>query len=344
MSEDEFEEDDDDDLAEGISDNEDLTPHIVTVAHGTQERVKQSQPIIKNTVTQSLESSSSARNIQTLISGPKFEYKPLPLSGTFIFDHRTDRKLIDESIPKNADFKCRTELLDQNDIEFIKQFVIEHFVKESNIMRHLRIKDEELIELIHPLVDRWIKCENSIVIKHKKKIIGTAFGSLHTSEEFEELYRGQLFHENPQFVNKDDYAEDIKNGPFKSLNNSRVAVLLNELEWQTGKFLPKGIQKFGELTVIHPNYYRFGFATSTAAVLPKIMFSQGCTHDGGDCVAMGTYRMSKRFYSETLFSMPYDRYFENGKPVFQKMYDEATAAHFVFFDYAKNKLRPKYVK
>uniref|UniRef100_A0AC34GRB6 Uncharacterized protein n=1 Tax=Panagrolaimus sp. ES5 TaxID=591445 RepID=A0AC34GRB6_9BILA len=284
------------------------------------------------------------RNVQTLISCPI--YKPLPRSGTFIYDHRTDRKLIDESIPKNADFKCRTELLDQNDIEFIKQFVIEHFVKESNIMRHLRIKGEELIELIHPLVDRWIKCENSIVIKHNKKIIGTAFGSLHTSEEFEELYRGQLFHENPQFVIKDDYAEDIKNGPFKSLNNNRVAVLLNELEWQTGKFLPKGIQKFGlhELTAIDPNYYRFGFATSSAAVLQKIMFNQGCTHDGGYCVAMGTYRMSKRFDSETLFSMPYDRYLENGKPVFENMYDEATAAHFVFIDYAKNKLGPKYVK
>uniref|UniRef100_A0A914YRK0 Uncharacterized protein n=1 Tax=Panagrolaimus superbus TaxID=310955 RepID=A0A914YRK0_9BILA len=316
-----------------------------------------------NFIISNFKNFQTIRNIQTLIHGPKFEYKSLPRSGTFVFDHRTDRKLIDESIPKNADFECRTELLDQNDIEFMTQFVTEHFVKESNIMRHLHIKGEELIELIHPLVDRWIKCENSIIIKHNKKIIGTAFGSLHKSEEFEELYRGQLFHENPQFVIKDDYAEGIvqnhvtkklsffdplppfvityiKNGPFKSLNNNRVAVLLNEMEWQTGKFLPKGIKTFGlhELTAINPKYYRFGFATSSAAVLQKIMFDQGCTHDGGYCVATGTYKMSKKFNSSTVFSMPYNRYLENGKPVFENFYDGATAAHFVFIDYAKNKL------
>uniref|UniRef100_A0AC34GXP8 N-acetyltransferase domain-containing protein n=1 Tax=Panagrolaimus sp. ES5 TaxID=591445 RepID=A0AC34GXP8_9BILA len=284
------------------------------------------------------------RNIQTLTATsyiPTLHYRPLPRSGTFILDHRRDRQIIEDGyIPEGADFEIRYELLDENDYEFMTQFVTEHFVNESNVCKHLQLKGEELIELIQQQVIQWISCKNSVLVKHEEKIIGTALGSLHSREEFKDLYRGELFHENPQFVIKKDYGEDIRNGPFKSHNLNRLGILLDELIWQTGKFLPKDIGKLAlhELAAIHPSYTRYGLATKGAETLQKIMVEQGCTHEAGYSVATGTRKMSLKFGHHTLFSIPYDQYLEDGQPVFQNLCDGATAAYASFLDYKKDQI------
>uniref|UniRef100_A0A914YU17 N-acetyltransferase domain-containing protein n=1 Tax=Panagrolaimus superbus TaxID=310955 RepID=A0A914YU17_9BILA len=291
------------------------------------------------------------RSIQTAVAAPSshsapaiLEYKPLPLSGTFVLDYRRDRQIIEDGyIPKGANFSIRFELLDENDYEFMTQYVTEHFVKESNVCRHLQLKGDELIELIQQQVIQWISCKNSVLVKHDEKIIGTALGSLHTREEFNDLFRGELFHDNPKFVIKKDYAEDIRNGPFKSHNLNRLGVLLEELMWQTGKFLPKDIQKLAmhELAAIHPKYSRYGLATKGAETLQKIMVKQGCTHEVGYSVALGTYKMSKKFGHHTLYSLPYDQFLENGKPVFHNLFDNAIAGYATFLDYKKDKIGRK---
>uniref|UniRef100_A0A914YDC7 Uncharacterized protein n=1 Tax=Panagrolaimus superbus TaxID=310955 RepID=A0A914YDC7_9BILA len=190
---------------------------------------------------------------------PTLEYKPLSRTGDFVLDQRRDRHVIEDGYtPKGAEFKLRFELVDENDYEIMLQIVTENFVKDSNIMRHLKIKGEELIEMMAPMVEKWIQAKNSVIIKDGDKVVGNIFGNIHNRDEFDKLYRGQLFHEKPEFIIKSDYAEDIRNAPFKSLNVNRVAVLLEEMEWQTGKFLPKDTEKLGvhELYVIHPKYMR----------------------------------------------------------------------------------------
>uniref|UniRef100_A0AC35FQC1 Uncharacterized protein n=1 Tax=Panagrolaimus sp. PS1159 TaxID=55785 RepID=A0AC35FQC1_9BILA len=125
-------------------------------------------------------------------------------------------------------------------------------------MRYLNIKGEELIKRWEPLIAKYILSETSIIIKDGEKIVGTGFGNVHNRKDFDRIFRGQLFHENPKFIIKDDYSEDIKNGPYKSLNLNRAVILLNELEWQIGKFLPKNTERIGcsELISIDPNYMR----------------------------------------------------------------------------------------
>uniref|UniRef100_A0A914QVK3 Uncharacterized protein n=1 Tax=Panagrolaimus davidi TaxID=227884 RepID=A0A914QVK3_9BILA len=153
------------------------------------------------------------RQIQTLTKSAKpqtIEYKPLPCFGTFNLDHRkNNRKVIEDGYkPDGAeDIQICFELLDENDIEFMTQYVVEHFTKHSNVCKHLGLKGEELIEIIHPQVVQWISSKNSIIVKHDEKIIGASFGSLHDRKEFDALYRGQLFHDNPKFVIKEDYGE-----------------------------------------------------------------------------------------------------------------------------------------
>uniref|UniRef100_A0AC35F8W3 Uncharacterized protein n=1 Tax=Panagrolaimus sp. PS1159 TaxID=55785 RepID=A0AC35F8W3_9BILA len=140
---------------------------------------------------------------------PTPQYKPLPCSGDFNLDFRKDRKVIEDGYKlEGMDLQLRLELLDENDYEFMTQYVTEHFVKNSNIVKHLNIKGEEWIELIHPLVVQWISCKNSVLAKKDgDKIIGAGFGSTHDRQEFNDLYRGQLFHDNPKFVIKKDYGE-----------------------------------------------------------------------------------------------------------------------------------------
>ena len=69
------------------------------------------------------------------------------------------------------------------------------------------MKCEEFIELMAPLTEKWLKCNNSIVMKRDDKIIAIALHSHLGREKFEETYNGQLFHDNPRLVFKDDYAE-----------------------------------------------------------------------------------------------------------------------------------------
>uniref|UniRef100_A0AC35FFF0 Uncharacterized protein n=1 Tax=Panagrolaimus sp. PS1159 TaxID=55785 RepID=A0AC35FFF0_9BILA len=164
---------------------------------------------------------STTRQIQTLtksataaaaLTPQTIKYKPLPCYGTFNLDHRknNNRKVIEDGYkPDGAeDIQICFELLDENDIEFMTQYVVEHFIKHSNICKHLGLKGEELIEIIHPQVVQWISSKNSIIVKHDEKIIGASFGSLHDRKEFDSLYRGQLFHDNPKFVIKEDYGEE----------------------------------------------------------------------------------------------------------------------------------------
>ena len=66
------------------------------------------------------------------------QYKTLPRENGFIIDHRRDRQILEDGWnPRNTDFRLRFELLDENDIEFISNFVTEIFVKHSNLCRHL---------------------------------------------------------------------------------------------------------------------------------------------------------------------------------------------------------------
>uniref|UniRef100_A0A914Q0F7 Uncharacterized protein n=1 Tax=Panagrolaimus davidi TaxID=227884 RepID=A0A914Q0F7_9BILA len=110
------------------------------------------------------------------------------------------------------------------------QYVVEHFTKHSNVCKHLGLKGEELIEIIHPQVVQWISSKNSIIVKHDEKIIGASFGSLHDRKEFDALYRGQLFHDNPKFVIKEDYGEvaqraDGRGPGLGNLNRGRTGAL-----------------------------------------------------------------------------------------------------------------------
>uniref|UniRef100_A0A914YMP3 N-acetyltransferase domain-containing protein n=1 Tax=Panagrolaimus superbus TaxID=310955 RepID=A0A914YMP3_9BILA len=209
------------------------------------------------------------------------------------------------------------------------QFCTEHFTKEMNIVKHLNIKGNELIDLLGPMIANWIKCQNSIVAKNDNKIVGIFMGCIVERYEFHEIYRGALFHDNPKLVLKNDYAEEIRNGPFKSLNLNRIAILIEELEWQTGKFLPKDTHKLAllEFAAVHPSFMRFGVGTKAAPLMQKIMLDQGCTHEVGYTVSVGTYKICLKSGHIPIFSLPYERYIENGRPVFENLHDGATAAH-----------------
>uniref|UniRef100_A0A914YYR1 Uncharacterized protein n=1 Tax=Panagrolaimus superbus TaxID=310955 RepID=A0A914YYR1_9BILA len=283
------------------------------------------------------------RNVHQYLthSASKVVYKPVPRSGGYMIDNRRDRKIIeDEYKPKKANCKLRFELMDENDIEFMIQIATEHFVRESNLMRHLQIKCEELIERWAPLIAKYILSETSVIIKDGDKIVGTGFGNVHDRKDFDRIFRGQLFHDNPKFVIKDDYAEDINNGPYKSRNFNRVVVLFDELEWQTGKFLPKNTEKIGcsELISVDPNYMRLNLASKIALVNRELFQSKGCTHEHAIPVATGTWKAGQKLGHRTLFSLPYNQFLDNGKPVFENLHDNAIAAHSTLMDYKIDKI------
>lgn len=69
------------------------------------------------------------------------------------------------------------------------------------------MKNEEFIEIMAPMTEKWLKCNSSIVMKKDNKIISISLNSDLERAKFEDTYDGQLFHDNPQIVFKPDYAE-----------------------------------------------------------------------------------------------------------------------------------------
>uniref|UniRef100_A0A914YZM3 Uncharacterized protein n=1 Tax=Panagrolaimus superbus TaxID=310955 RepID=A0A914YZM3_9BILA len=72
-----------------------------------------------------------------------------------------------------------------------------------------------------------------------------------------------------------------------------------------------------------------------------MMKKQGCTHEAGYCVATGTWKMGLSTGHKTAYSLPYDRYLENGHPIFSNMHDGATASNTTLMDYKRDNPNPR---
>ena len=97
----------------------------------------------------------------------------------------------------------------------------------------------------------------SLAVFDDEKLVALNLNRLHTPNEFSSIF-GDC---NTNSEIKDDYAEDIHNGPY-NLNSNRINVFLQECLKQTGQFFPEDIKNIGYLKAIaiHPNYQRSGIS------------------------------------------------------------------------------------
>uniref|UniRef100_A0A914YQT5 Uncharacterized protein n=1 Tax=Panagrolaimus superbus TaxID=310955 RepID=A0A914YQT5_9BILA len=96
----------------------------------------------------------------------------------------------------------------------------------------------------------------SMLVKDGDKCIGYHVVDKIEKDNFDSYFTNGSYMENPHLDFKDNYAEDIKNGPFNSHKANTIATLLDAPFAQTLRFLPKDVNclLYFEVVGIDKNY------------------------------------------------------------------------------------------
>uniref|UniRef100_A0A914PKN5 N-acetyltransferase domain-containing protein n=1 Tax=Panagrolaimus davidi TaxID=227884 RepID=A0A914PKN5_9BILA len=245
----------------------------------------------------------------------------LPLHNDFFLDTRQkgERKVVNPAWkPKDGKNPLRIEIADMNDLELVANFFNHHFIKNNNLRKALGATYEEMEEFSYDRAALGLGNPQSHIVFDGNKLVAVVLRKLYTPEEYYKLFNGELFHKNPKFLNKENYAEDIKARGF-SQNASRIAVINEACISQAGKSLPPNVEnlRFAIAAGVHPNYTRNGLSQYLTYEAVKTLKYFKCNYSMSIAVADASFEVAKKIGMKPLFCFPYKDYKENGKPVFK---------------------------
>uniref|UniRef100_A0A914PA08 Uncharacterized protein n=1 Tax=Panagrolaimus davidi TaxID=227884 RepID=A0A914PA08_9BILA len=168
-----------------------------------------------------------------------------------------NRKIVNPNFKsKNGKHSLRIEIIEPTDLELIANFFNDHYVKNGNLWKSIKITPEECKQMSYDTVKIAIQKPISFAVFDGKKLVAIQLNRLHFPEEFEQLFNGELHHKNPTFIIKDDYSNEIQNGPYNNLNANRIYTFVESSLKQVGKFLPKTTKPLGyfKVTAVLPEY------------------------------------------------------------------------------------------
>uniref|UniRef100_A0A914QW81 N-acetyltransferase domain-containing protein n=1 Tax=Panagrolaimus davidi TaxID=227884 RepID=A0A914QW81_9BILA len=196
-------------------------------------------------------------------------------------------------------------------------------------MTFLDAKYENTKELIFDAIKIPMKQPLSYAAFDENQLVGIHLNRLHPKSQFSELFEGKLYYKNAKLYIKENYAEDIANGPYNNQNANRISVLLNECLKQTGKFLPEDIKNLGymKVTVIDPKYMGNGLFQYFFTESFKTFKEKDCNYFIAFCLANASAKMCEKMGMWSAFCFQYSEFKENGTPVFQNLCDGAIGVH-----------------
>uniref|UniRef100_A0A914ZFC1 N-acetyltransferase domain-containing protein n=1 Tax=Panagrolaimus superbus TaxID=310955 RepID=A0A914ZFC1_9BILA len=212
-------------------------------------------------------------------------------------------------IPKNGKISLRIEIIDPSDLELITYFYNDHYVNHGNLWKSIKITSKECHPLSFDIVSLAIEKPVSLAAFDGNQLVAVQLNRVQSPDEFSKLFDGQLHHENPKLVIKDDYAKDIKNGPY-NLQANRIYVILQETLKQAGKFLPKTTKNLGyfKAASVHPDYQKFGLGSYLGIESLKLFHVHHCEYIMGFTSVDATYKFSKKLGMKECFELPYSKY------------------------------------
>ncbi|KAE9547418.1 hypothetical protein FO519_009370, partial [Halicephalobus sp. NKZ332] len=126
----------------------------------------------------------------------------------------------------------------------------------------------------------------------------------------------------------------IQSGPWGSLNANRYHVICQAAMKQTNKFLPKGIQKLGvpRALFVHPEFRGEGIGILLFAETKKLLKNLNCDGWTTFAVVDGSRNVTLHPANDmkVLFTFPYNKFKENGIPIFDELVD-GTREHSIMY-------------
>uniref|UniRef100_A0A7E4ZQD8 N-acetyltransferase domain-containing protein n=1 Tax=Panagrellus redivivus TaxID=6233 RepID=A0A7E4ZQD8_PANRE len=231
-------------------------------------------------------------------------------------------------------YKSRTGRLidfvkaDFRDRDMAAQFFCEEYSAHNNCCRHANMTFEDFECMAAPGTDLMLDRGDVFMAFDGDKLVATHLVSYYYEDKLNDIFHGELPGDaNPVFKVKDDYADVIKTYNFNPAMN-RYMALLDTIQPQTGKFLPKGVKALGinEVLSVLPEYQKDGIGYTMLSLGDAECIKRGITHIAGYALAVGTQKICKELGYDSLYTLPYTDFKENGTPVYANLYDGAIVA------------------
>uniref|UniRef100_A0A914P4K1 N-acetyltransferase domain-containing protein n=1 Tax=Panagrolaimus davidi TaxID=227884 RepID=A0A914P4K1_9BILA len=207
-----------------------------------------------------------------------------------------ERKVVNPAWkPKDGKNPLRIEIAEKKDLELVANFFNHHFTSNNNLRKALGATYEDMEEFSYDRAELAVKKPRSYLVFDGNKLVAASLRTYYTKDEYFKIFNGELFHQNPKFLIKDDYAEDIRSKGY-GLNASRIAVLNEACISQIGKFLPSDVENldFEIATGVHPDYTRNGLTQYLIHEGTKSCKDFKCNYRFGIAVAEAAYEATKK--------------------------------------------------
>uniref|UniRef100_A0A914PRB7 N-acetyltransferase domain-containing protein n=1 Tax=Panagrolaimus davidi TaxID=227884 RepID=A0A914PRB7_9BILA len=219
----------------------------------------------------------------------------------YLKDFRDDRRILSILNFKDkydVERKLQIELLDENDIGLVGQYFTDVFMNNCSMIKALgEFADgtyEEMAPFFYDDLASKLPNKMSMIVKDDDKVVGYHIMDKIERDNFDKYFTNGSHMDKPYLDFKDNYAEDIKNGPFESIKANRLAAAINAPLSQTLRFVPKHINciLYFEAVGIDKHYQNAGLFPELVRLMHKIAYEHGCEYGVVYSVAAESARIS----------------------------------------------------
>uniref|UniRef100_A0A914R7K0 Uncharacterized protein n=1 Tax=Panagrolaimus davidi TaxID=227884 RepID=A0A914R7K0_9BILA len=112
--------------------------------------------------------------------------------------------------PKDGKNPLRIEIADKKDLALVANFYNHHFTSNNNLRKALGATYEDMEEFSYDRAELAVKKPRSYLVFDENKFVAACLRTYYTKDEYFKIFNEELFHKNPKFLIKDDYAEGNK--------------------------------------------------------------------------------------------------------------------------------------
>ncbi|VDP53376.1 unnamed protein product [Heligmosomoides polygyrus] len=127
-----------------------------------------------------------------------------------------------------------------------------------------------------------------------------------------------------------DFADEIERGEYKSHKENQIVTFLNAIEQHQFDLLGKDVKLFKvEIICVSDQARGLGIAKELMRRSFEAAHSEKCSWMAATCTAVASQTLFAKLGFSTFFEMPFEKYRENGKIVFNNPPDNGKSAKFM---------------
>uniref|UniRef100_A0A915CW47 aralkylamine N-acetyltransferase n=1 Tax=Ditylenchus dipsaci TaxID=166011 RepID=A0A915CW47_9BILA len=203
--------------------------------------------------------------------------------------------------------------------EQVYQFMQHHFRVQEPITSAINCTEEDTSIFYRDICSNGFKKPYSIVAKSKEgELAGICLNAV-----YDQLPSSNC---NPNEENRQEYSREISEGPYTSQNANRLVALIELTEKGIDKLIPRSVKKVFKIDIIsvHPSFTGHGLGSEMVKRSVQMARELDCEYVYTCASAKASNRIFTRFGFVPVKTIPFDKFLENGQPVYKDLHDGGT--------------------